>query len=327
MTVTLVYQATTSTENVTLSVAGLVSATDPMPPTPAPGNVAGGFTVTSYGQDGTGQPYEQGFEHLVVTAPNGVSFDSATFSQIVWQLSDEVGIAWDSTNDSLAHNHIYATFRADTPTIVDLYFPPVRDESPPSGTDSATMLLSIALAGDSQVYATPFAGPAWDPTLLTSPPNSQTPPSPPTTEAQLRTDLMSESPEFDTIDLPADQTIVISQPLEITHSVHLVGNHATLLFQQGATAPWPASASGALYVNAPAYTNVQLELDDFTIAFDSSEPIQWSNPEGTQPAIWDPENDQGIAHAVIDTRDSNLNLNRVGHDDLRSYRIRWRGIF
>jgi hypothetical protein len=54
-----------------------------------------------------------------------------------------------------------------------------------------------------------------------------------------------------------------------------------------------------------------VELDDFTIAFDPGAPIRWSNPPGTQPALWDPENNPGgIVHAVIDMRDSNTNLNR-----------------
>ena len=87
---------------------------------------------------------------------------------------------------------------------------------------------------------------------------------------------MSVSPEYDTIDLPANQTIVITQPLQITHSVKIVGNNATLYFQQGDTAAWPASASGAIYVAAPAYTNLQIVLDDFTIKFDMSaaDPVE-----------------------------------------------------
>ena len=104
---------------------------------------------------------------------------------------------------------------------------------------------------------------------------------------------------------------MITQPLEITHSVKIVGNGATLYFQQGNTAAWPADASGAIYVNDPGYTNIQVELEDFTIKFDMSQPIRWSNPAGTTPALWDPENNPGgIVHAVIDTRDSNSNLNR-----------------
>jgi len=121
---------------------------------------------------------------------------------------------------------------------------------------------------------------------------------------------MSVGPEYDTIDLPANTTIAITQPLKITHSVKIVGNSATLLFDQGSTAAWPSTASGAIYVDASAYTNIQLELDSFTIKFDPGSPIRWSNPSGTGPALFDPENNPGgTQHAVIDTRDSNINLN------------------
>src|SRR5262249_24981399 len=81
--------------------------------------------------------------------------------------------------------------------------------------------------------------------------------------------------------------------------------------QQGATAAWPSAASGAIYVDTPAYSNIHVELDHFTIRFDPGAPIRWSNPPGTQQALWDPENNPGgIVHAVIDTRDSTTNLNR-----------------
>ena len=161
------------------------------------------------------------------------------------------------------------------------------------------------------MYVTPFNGANWNLSARTDAINPVAPPSPaPTTEAELRSDLLSTSPEYDTINLPANTTIVITQPLEIVHSVKIVGNNATLLFQQGTTAAWPADASGAIYVDAPGYTNIQLELDDFTIKFDMSAPIRWANPAGTVPAIYDPENNpNGVSHAVIDTLDSNTNLN------------------
>ena len=95
-----------------------------MPAVPTPGNVVGTFQVTDLGQDGTGQNYEQGFVHLVATAPSGVVFNSATFSQVLWQISDQAGIDWDSTSGSVDHSHIYASLRANTDNIVDLYFPP-----------------------------------------------------------------------------------------------------------------------------------------------------------------------------------------------------------
>ena len=71
---------------------------------------------------------------------------------------------------------------------------------------------------------------------------------------------------------------------------------------------WPATASGAIYVDTPRYANIQLELENFTIRFDMSSPIRWSNPAGTTPALFDPENNPtGVQHAVIDTGDSNPN--------------------
>ncbi len=84
-----------------------------MPAVATPGNVVGTFQVTDDGQDGTGQLYEQGFVHLVVTAPSGVVFDNATFAQVLWQLSDPAGISWDSTTNTLGHNHVYATFAGE----------------------------------------------------------------------------------------------------------------------------------------------------------------------------------------------------------------------
>jgi hypothetical protein len=306
---TIDYSGQISPDTVTANVSNLVSATDPMPAISVPANVVGNFAATVDGQDGTGQPFEQGFVHLVATAPSGVVFSSATFNQVLWQLSDNAGIAWDSTSASLGRTHIFATLRSSSNSVVDLYFPPMRNEAPPAGSTAPTMLLQVSIPGNTNVYATPFVGGAWNKSALASPLNSQAPPSPaPATEAQLRADVMSSSPEYDTIDLPANTTIVITQPLEITHSVKIVGNNATLLFQQGSTAPWPASASGAIYVDTPSYDNIQVELDNVTIKFDMSAPIRWSSPPGTSPALYDPEdNPTGTQHAVIDTADSNGN--------------------
>ena len=124
--------------------------------------MVGTFQMTDDGQDGTGQLYEKGFVHFVVTAPSGVVFDNATFGQAIWQLSDPVGISWDSTTNTLGHNHVYASLRANTDNIVDLYFPPVRDEAPPGGSTTPTMLLQVSIPNDNNVYATPFMGAAWD---------------------------------------------------------------------------------------------------------------------------------------------------------------------
>ncbi len=120
----------------------------------------------------------------------------------------------------MAHNHVYASLRSGTDNVVDLYFPPVRDEAPASGSTSPTMMLTALVPGVSTVYATDFVGGDWNPAARASAFNDQPAPSPaPTTEAQLRALLASTSPEYDTIDLPANTTIILTQPLEITHSV------------------------------------------------------------------------------------------------------------
>jgi hypothetical protein len=310
LTLAIDYQGQSITETATVYVSNLVSATDPMPAIATPANVASSFQVTVIGQDGTGQSYEQGFVHLVVTAPSGVTFNSSTFNQVFWGISDQAGIAWDSSTASLGHNHVYANLRTNTSNVVDLLFPPARNESPVVGSTAPTMLLQVSVPGDSHVYATPFSGAAWDLAKLTVSPDTQSPPSPPTTEAALRSDLASTSPAYGTISLPANQTMVITQPLAITHSVKIIGNNATLLFQQGNTPDWPAAAAGAIYVAPTAYGNIQLELDHFTIKFAMGAPIRWSNPPGSVPALWDPENNPGnYAHAVLDTRDANTNSN------------------
>ena len=71
LTVTINYQGQTSPDVETVLVSGLTSATYPMPAVSTPGYVVGTFQMTDDGQDGTGQNYEKGFVHFVVTAPSG----------------------------------------------------------------------------------------------------------------------------------------------------------------------------------------------------------------------------------------------------------------
>ena len=106
------------------------------------------FQVVDLGQGGARPYYEQGFDHLVATTTSGLTFDPASFSQVVWGLSDEVGLAWDSTAATLAHNHVYANLRSGTNNVVDLYFPPARDEAPASGSTSPTMTLTVRARGN-----------------------------------------------------------------------------------------------------------------------------------------------------------------------------------
>jgi hypothetical protein len=188
LTLLVDYQGQASPVTTTVQVKNLVSATDPMPAIPTPANVVGSFQVAVGGQDGTGLPYEQGYVHLVVTAPAGVTFSSSTFGQVFWELSDQAGIAWDSTTASLGHNHVYASVRANSNKLVDLYFPPARDESPVAGSTAPTMLLQVSIPGNSNVYATRFMGAAWKVSELVVSPNAQSPPRPPTSGSQLRAD-------------------------------------------------------------------------------------------------------------------------------------------
>ena len=130
LTVTINYQGQSSPDIATAAVSGLVSATDPMAATPVPANVVNAFQVVDLGQGGARPYYEQGFDHLVATTTSGLTFDPASFSQVVWGLSDQVGLAWDSTAGTLAHNHVYANLRSGTNNVVDLYFPPAATRPP-----------------------------------------------------------------------------------------------------------------------------------------------------------------------------------------------------
>ena len=232
LTVSVTYQGQSIPDTWTGTLTNLTSATDAMPEPATPANVVSTFSVQSDGQDGTGQTYEAGFVHLVVTAPGG-AFNAgnfaANFANVVWQLSDNGGIAWDSTPNTLAHNHIYANLEANTsPPRVDLYFPPVRSEAAVNGSTAPTMTLQVSVPNDPNVYVSPFAGAAWDLTQRTQPLNSTSPPAPPPPRSR-RTNSDLANPAYGTIDLPAGQTIVITQPVAITHSVRIVGNEAAPL--------------------------------------------------------------------------------------------------
>ncbi len=308
LTVTIGYQGKSSPDVVAVTVGKLVSATDPMPATPAPPTCSAPSRSPTTARTAPALPMTRASSTWSSTAPGRVSFQAATFSQVLWGLNQGSSYEWNSTSGSVGHNHIEATLRTGSTNLVDLYFPPVASEAPPSGSSAPTMLLQVTLPGSGQVYATPFAGTTVNLALLARPINAVAAPAAPTTEAQLRADLMSTSPEYDTIDLPAGQTITITQPLEITHSLRIVGNGATLYFDQGSTAAWPSSASGAIYASDLGGANIELDFEDFTIRFDMSQPIRWSNAAGTTPALWDPENNPGITHAVLDTPRLQLEL-------------------
>ena len=302
-------EPTVDTGNVTLNTSNFTSATDPVTPTPTPSPVSSStFDVAWEGQPTTyPYNYEQGYVHLVVTQANGQQFSNnfiTNFSAIEWSLSDNAADFWTSNSAADHHYVIYASLEPSH-TAVDLYFPPERNESPVNGSTAGTMTLQIAVPNDANVYATSFTGGTVSLADLTEPLDSSSPPTDPTTGAQLQTDLNSTSPEYDVINLPAGQTVVSYLPITITHSVEINGNGATLEFDQTGS-PWPSSASGAITVPSNTYANIQVTLNNFTIEF--ADAPQWSNPSGDTPTLYDPENlPSGVNHAVIDDEDSNIN--------------------
>ena len=95
-----------------------------------------------------------------MTAPSGVVFNSATFGQVLWQLSDPAGIDWDSTSASMGHNHIYASLRAGYRQHRGPLFPAGTRRGPGRRLDRADMLLQVSLPDNSTRLCTPFMGAA-----------------------------------------------------------------------------------------------------------------------------------------------------------------------
>ena len=186
---------------------------------------------------------------------------------------------------------------------MDLYFPPARDEAPGGSTAPTMLLSSSACRAAAKVYATAFTGADWNLTALTTALNPQAAPTPPTTEAQLRADLMSESPEYDTIDLPAnhddrDHPAARDHPFGQDRRQQ---RHARCSSKAIRRPGRPTRRARSTSMNR-VYTNIQIELDDFTIKFDIELADPMEQPGGDRPALWDPENNPGgIVHAVIDT--------------------------
>ena len=171
------------------------------------------------------------------------------------------------------------------------------------------MLLQVSIPNNNNVYVTPFMGAAWNLTLLTEPFNSQAPPPPPTTEAELRGDLMSEAPNTTRSICPRTR-----------RSSSLNRSRSPIRFRSWATTRRCCSSKATRRPGRrprrepstsirPTTPISSLPCRDFTIKFDMSSPIRWSNPAGTTPALYDPENNPGMQHAVIDTGGSNSNAN------------------
>ncbi|MGO9596466.1 MAG: hypothetical protein ACLP7Q_00415 [Isosphaeraceae bacterium] len=317
LTVNVYYQNTTYTDSYTFQVANLTSATDPMPAVATPSPVTSdGITTTDHGQDGTGNSYQVGYVHLTVTDPSFVNFDPSNFVQgfntqngLVFTLSDQSGLEWDSLSPELSHNHLDTTYNQSTNTF-DIYFPPLRTEAPVSGTP-ATLTFQATIPGDPNIYVEQFTPSPPGGYNLSAMYSTQSGSATASTEADLDSFLGNGNPKgiiYLSTSVP-NHTIIVNQPLQITHSVTIIGQGDTILFDQdhagGDTSAWPATATGAIYVNFPPGTvkHTQVVLQNFTIKFD--EAPAWNNPSGTQPALWDPENTAGINHAVIDTGDLN----------------------
>jgi hypothetical protein len=320
LTVTVYYQNTSLTDSCTFTVRNLTSPTLSMPRPTVTGIVTtGGMTVTDLGQDSSAHPWETGYVHLVVTAPSGVTFnrgdfiqDASTSTGLVFSLIDQAGLEWDSLHAELSHNHLDAYLEGSGPTgtTVDLYFPPLRPETPVSGS-AATMTFQATIPGRSSIYVAQFAphGGGYDLAAMYSTPST----TGTVNTVQDLIDFLGDADPRGTITLSTsfpNRTIVLSQPLKITHSVTIIGQGDTILFDQdadGTVTDWPSSASGAIYVDAAPNSHTRISLSDLTIRFDEA-PV-WDNPPGSIPAQWDPENSLGIAHAVIDTGDQNTTQN------------------
>ena len=134
LTVNVYYQNTTHTDSYTFQVRKLTSATDPMPAVTTTAVISNGMTITDHGQDGLGNSFQAGYVHLTVTAPSSVTFNSGDFggfntqNGLVFTLSDQSGLEWDSLSPELSHNHLDTTYTNST--TADIYFPPLRLRPP-----------------------------------------------------------------------------------------------------------------------------------------------------------------------------------------------------
>jgi hypothetical protein len=322
--VTLHYQDGTSA-TAEHQVGNLISATDPMPatgiPTPVVMNAA--FTVTDDGQPSLSQdPYSivDGWEELTVVSnpsspsnPSPIVFTNTAFgpaypgqTEFLFSLSDDVGIQWFNNTESQYHDYIYEQYVSSS--TVNLWFQPIRVESPVNGSTAPTMTLQIQ-NGTSTSFVSQFEA-STSTNLSSVGAAAPTGTGNASTEAELDQFLGNTDP-VGTVDLTSS-TIYVNQPLQITHSVTINGNGDTIWFDQsdeyhsgGNTGVWPTTDDGAIFVSGPASKHIVVTLNDFTIEFDPNVPIQWSNGAG---GLWDPEN-AGIAYAVINTGGSNSNQN------------------
>lgn len=291
---TVAYQGGTTAAG-TVAIAGLASPPKAMAEPGTPANVVlNDVAVTALGQDGTAA---QGDVHLKVTGLAGRAIASAT-------LNDGAGSSWSQGDTSGLHT--LSVSEAKDRQSADLYFAPTRNE-----TTGGNMTLRLTFAADplgAVQHVTQFAGGAWQPSLLATPLNGKSVSGVSTQAALVAALSSSGAGEVDTINLAPGATIVLTAPLRITHSTRIVGNGASLVFTQG-NAPWPATAPGAIYVANPGVSDIAVDLENFTVRFALTSPLQWYAATGST-ALFDPESSVYGSRAVLNTSGGNDGRNR-----------------
>ncbi len=303
LTVNYLLNGDSLTDTGSTTVENLADRPLMMPATPTPANVQlGTMTVTNDGQGNN--PYGQrGWVHLSVCGLTGAAIYSAT-------LSDQAGYTWyDPSHDPTGGHETLYVVEDTGNTSAELYFPPVRDETDcPSGVSVATdMTLRVTYASGTTApqYVTQFPGEAWNTMDLANPLNQSQVNNPYVIPSNATNTVMANElinalynqgigdGEYDVIELPANATITLTQPLDIRHSVQIIGQNATLKFQ----ASWPSSTPGAIYLDpATSFsTDYLVDFENFNIEFDPSFQNTW----------YDPENEQNGPHAVLNLADPN----------------------
>ena len=292
-----------------------------------------GVTVTDAGQVTSGNLL--GYVQLVVTAPN------LDLTQAQMELSDLAGINWTTytgPNDIRSvlkagnfdttdgYQHLTGLTYTNNNHTAQIYFPPERDELATPGVTAMTLRVTLpGTAGyqpipTSQIqYVTTFQ-PAfhWDASKLAAPFLATTATSVTvSSEAQLLNALALNS-GIDTITLGA--SIIVHQPIAITHSVQISGANASiyLQFNQDNGVAWPYSP-GVIYENVSGqFNNIRLSLSNFKIQFDQTHSYLWADrPDvaSVSTPYWDPQLPQSDdTRSIISTagvNHSGINVNNI----------------
>ncbi len=198
-------------------------------------------------------------------------------------LSDQAGAYW-SFGDPTAQHELYVSEASDGQS-ADIYFAPVRNETvcPPGVSPATDMSLRITYSNgsDAAQYVTQFAGAAWNPVLLANPLNTHSESISNASNSVMAEELIGAleynsingGQEYDTVTLPAGATIVLTQPLEINHSVQVIGNGTTIQFD----ASWTSSTHYAIYLDPSLGSSIKVDFSNFSIDFGASNI--WYDPE------------------------------------------------